>query len=45
MITDVILSVWVIRPVWKVNMSKQDRIVVIILFGTRIMYVQMSHQA
>ena len=45
MITDIILSVWVIPPVWKVNMSKPDRIVVIILFGTRIMCVQISHQA
>lgn len=45
MITDFILSVWVIRPVWKVNMPKQDRIIVIILFGARIMCVHMSHKA
>jgi hypothetical protein len=44
MITDIILSVWVILPVWKVNMPRQDRIVVIILFGTRIVYVHLSHQ-
>ena len=45
MVTDVILSVWVIGPVWRVNMAKLDRIIVVILFGTRIMCVQISHQA
>jgi len=43
MITDVILSTWVIGPVWKIEMVQRDRLLVIFLFGVRIMCVRNSH--
>lgn len=41
-ITDIILSTWIIGPVWKIEMVQRDRLLVIFLFGVRIMCVRNS---
>lgn len=41
-VTDGLLALWILPTVWKLLMNHRDRITVIALFGSRLMYVVLT---